>query len=1265
MYYTHTPMSMTLKILQLNIGKRTEVQQSLMNDKELQDFAVLAIAEPHARIIDGKMVTSPMGHKNWNKLVPTRKREGRWPIRSMMWIRSDIETSQVPIESADLTAAILTLPERRILVISVYIPGQDPEALTRETQLMKETIRDTKARYGTRVDTVLLGDFNQHDELWGGDNISAQRQGEADPIIDLMIAHSLQSLLPRGTITWENNENRSTIDLMLVSAELAQEAVICRVYGTEHGSDHRAIESTFDTTAPERTCAPRYLFRNAPWKRIRERVQAELGNVPSERTVQDLTDRLTEVVEEAVTSLTPKAKPSSYEKRWWTKDLTQLRQAYTHWRNRARSQRRWGWKIPELEGRAKEAAKEFHDAIRKQKKAHWEDFVAESKNIWQVAKYVKPQDTAAFDKIPSLSRQDGSKTETNTEQAEELLKVFFPPLPIVTEKEPDSPRGKELESPEITAEEVERAIFKASSWKAPGADGMPAMVWKQMWPAVKDWIVHIFKASMQEGMLPHQWRSAKIIPFKKPGKPDYTIAKAYRPISLLSTLGKAMEALVAERISYMIEEEGLLPTNHFGARKQRSTEHALTILQEHIYKAWRSRKVLSLVSFDLKGAYNGVHKERLLQRLAARRIPQDWIRWVNAFCSDRTAEIVVNGQTSKREKLQQAGLPQGSPLSPVLFLFYNADLVQQKITTKGGAVAFVDDYTAWVTGTSAALNRESIQKMVDRAVEWERRSGATFEPDKTAYIHFTRSPDRSENEPIQVKNDTVLPRKEVKLLGVIMDAELRYRKHIAKTATKGLAAAMALKRLRMTSPSTARQLFAATVAPVMDYASNIWKHARTSTATASLNRAQRVGAQAITGVFRTVATAVAEAEACIRTIEERHQQRAAIWFGNLRTLPRSHPLAGIKTQTFRRFTSPLQKIAQEMAGANTVRGEEIHAYAVPPWKARMTVKIEKGLDIETRGLAIAMSASKRNGLLGAGAAILDYDEPQQRPPFTMSTTVAKEENQNLFTTELRGIATALSCARLWYGKLITIYTCSQTVLQAINKPGQQSGQESLRAIYDSIGALEERNNKITGKWIAAKSEQNLLQAAKTAAKEATKQGQQVINNGQRQARAVIVGKLLAQQELNEARAIPERIGMFSKEVDKALPGRHTRAIYDALTHTEAVIIAQLRTGMARLNGYLHRIGAAESDQCECGAAKETVKHFLFRCIRWEAIRKKWEPKDRSKRGNLSWAVGGKELSDSERWKPNIEAVRRTIGFALATKRLQTSPEETANATQQE
>lgn len=87
-----------------------------------------------------------------------------------------------------------------------------------------------------------------------------------------------------------------------------------------------------------------------------------------------------------------------------------------------------------------------------------------------------------------------------------------------------------------------------------------------------------------------------------------------------------------------------------------------------------------------------------------------------------------------------------------------------------------------------------------------------------------------------------------------MDCELRYKQHIARTVAKGLAAALAL-RLKMLSPRTARPLFVTTVAPVMEYAASVWMHACGKRALGWLNRAQKIGALAITGAFRTVAAA--------------------------------------------------------------------------------------------------------------------------------------------------------------------------------------------------------------------------------------------------------------------------------------------------------------------------------------------------------------------------------------------------------------------------
>ncbi|KAF5235112.1 hypothetical protein FAUST_7284 [Fusarium austroamericanum] len=727
-------MSKVFQVMQLNVRKQDTVHESLMNDDQLRDYLVIAIQEPQAHQKDDKLLTVPMGQPGWVKMVPSVWEKGRWPIRSMLWVNKNIEAEQIPMKTADMTAAILRLPERLILVVSVYVPERDDQALQDTCNLLRQVISGTRRQAERLVNVVVVGDFNRHDQLWGGDDISLTRQGEADQIIHIMSEFDLTSLLPRETKTWSGGDFETTVDLVLASTDIASSTVKCMIHGTDHGSDHRAIETEFDISVPAPQVRERLLLKNAPWKEINIRIAMALESSSEECTVQQKTDRLMTVVSEAP------------------------RQIYTHWRNRARALRRAGKKCEELEETARGAAKQYHDAIRQQKKTHWNDFLAENDNIWKAAKYLKSGDDTAFGKVPQLNRADSTRTTNNAEQAAEMLATFFPPLP---------------DMPDITMEEVERQLFMAKSWKAPDEDGLPVIVWKQIWPSVKHRVFSLFRASLKEG---------------------------------------------------------------------RSAEQALMLLQEQIYAAWRGRWILSLVSFDVKGAYNGVCKERLIQRLRARGIPRDLFSWIGALCSDRTAAIHVNGQISETRSLPQAGLPQDSPLSPILFLLFNADLVQQRIDCYGGAIAFVDDFTAWVTGLTADGNREGIEKIIKKALDWERRSGATFEMDKTT---------------------------QVKILGMIMDSGLKYKEHIARAAAEGLNAAMELQRLRGLTPRTARQLFTATVAPVVDYASNVWMHACKYRRASPVNRIQRIGANAIVGTFLTVATSVTEAEAHIASAQER------------------------------------------------------------------------------------------------------------------------------------------------------------------------------------------------------------------------------------------------------------------------------------------------------------------------------------------------------------------------------------------------------------
>jgi hypothetical protein len=134
---THLSMSSTFRMIQLNVRKQGAVHDSLMNDERLQDFAVLVIQEPYVRKIDGKVMTVPMGHPRWTKMIPTAWREGRWGVRSMLWVNRDLEAEQVPTPSPDMTAVAIRLPDRMVLVVSVYVPPQEPETLRSTCRMLR------------------------------------------------------------------------------------------------------------------------------------------------------------------------------------------------------------------------------------------------------------------------------------------------------------------------------------------------------------------------------------------------------------------------------------------------------------------------------------------------------------------------------------------------------------------------------------------------------------------------------------------------------------------------------------------------------------------------------------------------------------------------------------------------------------------------------------------------------------------------------------------------------------------------------------------------------------------------------------------------------------------------------------------------------------------------------------------------------------------------------------------------------------------------
>ncbi|KAJ6436514.1 reverse transcriptase [Purpureocillium lavendulum] len=153
---------------------------------------------------------------------------------------------------------------------------------------------------------------------------------------------------------------------------------------------------------------------------------------------------------------------------------------------------------------------------------------------------------------------------------------------------------------------------------------------------------------------------------------------------------------------------------------------------------------------------------------------------------------------------------------------------------------------------------------------------------------------------------------------------------------------------------------------------------------------------------------------------------------------------------------------------------------------------------------------------------------------------------------------------------IALLTSNRAAALTLRNPRQQPGQEYAGCTYDSVEALRRNGNMMAVLWIPTSAENRLLQSAKAQARDAAKEG--------------------ANPTLKFPRVRSTTLGL-ARSVH-CVVRKHTLQLYDKLTWREANAVAQLRTGMWRLNGYLHYI-TATSQQCGCGYAKETVEHFLF------------------------------------------------------------------------
>jgi hypothetical protein len=194
----------------------------------------------------------------------------------------------------------------------------------------------------------------------------------------------------------------------------------------------------------------------------------------------------------------------------------------------------------------------------------------------------------------------------------------------------------------VTAEDITALLCTRRTNRAPGDDSISNDFLKAMGEPLAAAVAGLATACWKAGHYPARFRHARTVVIRKPNKSSYETASAWRPIALLNTIGKLIEAITAQRIKTVAEEHGLLPDTQMGARTKRSTDTALELLTEQVRTVWKSPKhVATLLSLDLSGAFDTVHPIRLLDILRKKGLPGWLVRWVRAFLSNRTTTLII------------------------------------------------------------------------------------------------------------------------------------------------------------------------------------------------------------------------------------------------------------------------------------------------------------------------------------------------------------------------------------------------------------------------------------------------------------------------------------------------------------------------------------------------------------------------------------------------------------------------------------------------
>ena len=331
----------------------------------------------------------------------------------------------------------------------------------------------------------------------------------------------------------------------------------------------------------------------------------------------------------------------------------------------------------------------------------------------------------------------------------------------------------------FTEEMTRETIKAAKNSTAVGPNSINVLHLKHLGRNGIRYLTRLFNLSVRRADIPAIWKSATVIPVPKPGKPQDQ-GLSYRPISLLCPEVKILERLLYPSFSASFDAS---PNQH-GFRPGRSTITALLPLTTQVAEGFNAPKPASrtgLLSIDLSKAFDIVDRAKLMEKINRTNLHGNLKRWLLCYLRDRRVRVQYQGCFSKWRK-SRLGVPQGSVISPLLFIFFVGDLDLNRASINE---SYADDFHSAESSPEIATIELALNETAADLASWTNANNMLVSAPKSTVTLFTPwTRQVGAQLDVAIEGVPVPTVKNPRLLGVLMDPLFTFNAHAAATAKK-------------------------------------------------------------------------------------------------------------------------------------------------------------------------------------------------------------------------------------------------------------------------------------------------------------------------------------------------------------------------------------------------------------------------------------------------------------------------------------------------